>query len=373
MKNNIFYVIIISLLLIGCGGSDEDINLPNNGNGNGNSGNSGGNGSGNNSNDEWLIPIDEVRDGGPGKDGIPSIDSPSFAFPNTSQSAFLNDDDLVVGLVNGNIVRAYPYPIMNWHEIVNDRIAGEKISISYCPLTGTAFGWRSFVDGTSTTFGVSGLLYNANLILYDRLTDSNWSQIALLCVNGEQIGDTPELVQVVETTWGFWKFLHPNTQVMTTETGFTRDYDYYPYGDYRTNHDFFLFPPSPTNNAIPNKERVFAIISDNGSKVYQFNVFGSGNVIKEQFNGKDYLIVGSGEFIVGFELESDNRDLTFTYELDASNEVTLFTDNEGNKWTIHGKAISGPRQGQNLKPAKSVISYWFAIAAFYPNPEIYAN
>ena len=371
MKNNVFYVIIVSLLLIGCGGSDEDIAPPNN---NGNSGNSGGNGSGNNSNNEWLIPIDEVRDGGPGKDGIPSIDSPSFALSNSAQSAFLNDSDLIVGLVNGNIARAYPYPIMNWHEIVNDRINGERISISYCPLTGTSFGWKSIVDGVNTTFGVSGLLYNTNLILYDRLTDSNWSQLALLCVNGEQISDKPDLVQVVETTWGFWKLLYPNTEVMTTETGFTRDYDYYPYGDYRTNHDFFLFPVTPTNNAIPNKERVFAIINNNASKVYQFDAFGSGSVIKEQFNGKEYLIVGSGELIVGFELEPANRDLTFIYELvSSSNDTTLFTDNEGNKWSVHGKAISGPRQGQSLKIAKSVMSYWFAIAAFYPNPEIYSN
>ena len=115
---------------------------------------------------EWLIPLNEVRDGGPGKDGIPSIDNPQFT--NANSVDFLNDEDLVVGIINNNEVKAYPHIILDWHEVVNDDIGGNAITINYCPLTGTAFGWNSMVNDSPTTFGVSGLLYNANLILYDR-------------------------------------------------------------------------------------------------------------------------------------------------------------------------------------------------------------
>lgn len=128
-----------------------------------------------------------------------------------------------------------------------------------------------------------------------------------------------------------------------------------------------------SNNAIPNKERVFALlnIDSNTSKVYQFNKFEFGEAVKQQFSGKDYIVVGTNEFIVGYELDGDLKNLTFTYEFNATDKVSVFSDNEGNKWSVAGVAVSGPRVGQKLKPTISVTSYWFAIAAFYPNPEIY--
>ena len=365
MKNNFFYALLISVLLIGCSEDDDSTSPTINGNPT-----TGGSGSGNSA--SWLIPIAEVKDGGPGKDGIPSIDSPNFVLNNSSDASFISDDDLVVGIVIGDDAKAYPHSILDWHEIVNDNVGGDHITLSYCPLTGTAFGWKSRVGRSDTTFGVSGLLYNANLILYDRETDSNWSQLGLQCVNGERIGDFPEVVQVIEMPWKEWKMLFPNTKVLTKNTGFSRDYDRYPYGSYKTDNDFFIFPVFPMNDAIPNKERVFALIDGTISKVYQFDKFGSGDAVRQQFNVKDYLVVGTSKFIAGYELEGDLKDLTFDYEFDSTdNIITLFSDNEGNRWSIYGEALSGPRKGIRLKATKSVIGYWFAIAAFYPNPLIY--
>lgn len=368
MKNSIFYVFITCLLLVGCGSSDSDVFDSNTTN----------NTPDENSNDggvnysNWSIPIEDVKDGGPGKDGIPSIDSPKFAFANDPNAAYLNEDDLVVGLVIGDVVKAYPHLVLDWHEIVNDKVGIENITISFCPLTGTGFGWKSKVDGFDSTFGVSGLLYNANLILYDRKTDSNWSQLGLECVNGSQIGDRPELVHVVETTWSIWKLMYPNTEVMTLDTGFERSYNLYPYGPYKIQDDFFIFPVSPRNDALPNKERVLALIDGGLSKVYQFEKFGNGMVVKQEFNSKNYLIVGAKDFMVAFELKGSLKDLTFDYKFESyREESSIFTDNEGNKWSVFGEAISGPRKGVRLEPTKSVISYWFAIAAFYPNPQIY--
>ena len=145
--------------------------------------------------DDWLIPQNEVRDGGPGKDGIPSIENPNFS--SIEQIDFLEEQDIVIIVETGEDIKAYPHPILDWHEIVNDDIiemvngelvANSSLSLTYCPLTGTAIGWDSNVAGTKTSFGVSGLLYNSNLMPYDRATDSYWSQMEHKCVKGELAG-----------------------------------------------------------------------------------------------------------------------------------------------------------------------------------------
>lgn len=318
----------------------------------------------------WLIPINEIRDGGPGKDGIPSIDSPNFT--NVNDVDFLNDNDLVIGIINDNEIKAYPHIIMDWHEVTNDQIGDDFVTINYCPLTGTAFAWESVANGTRSTFGVSGLLYNANLILYDRNTDSNWSQLGSECVNGELIGSKPNLLDVVETDWKTWKALYPDSKILNRQTGFSRTYGISPYGNYATNNDFFIFRPDIINPALPNKERVYCIIDDNTSKVYQFSNFTGGKVIKDSLNEKDYLIVGNEFIINAFELSPEYANTNFQYEYRDA-EKTIFTDDSGNAWSIFGEVISGPNTGESLVKTKSVVSYWFAIAAFYPNPEIYSK
>lgn len=374
MKKNVFYLFVLFSFIVSCNGNSvDDGNQSSTGTTNGSDGVTDGTSGGTNENSggytEWSIPIEEVMDGGPGKDGIPSIDNPVFVNADDAAANFLNDDDLVVGIVKNNEARAYPHVILDWHEIVNDRFNGEFIAINYCPLTGTAFSWNKFPSLEIPTFGVSGLLYNTNLILYDRETDSNWSQLKLQCVNGLLIGDEPMLSDVVETTWGIWKELYPGTKLLSLDTGFNRDYGNYPYGPYITNNDYFLFPVSPMNSSLPNKERIYAIIDNEQSKVYRFSSFTNGNVVKESFQGKEYLIVGNENLINAFQLTGTYSSLEFNYSFNGSEG--FFNDNEGNEWSIFGEAISGPRTGETLTDIKSVVSYWFAIAAFYPNPDIY--
>lgn len=114
--------------------------------------------------------------GGPGKDGIPAINQPRFVA--ARQMRLLDPGDQVFGLVHRGRARAYPQLVLVWHEIVNDRIGGERISVTYCPLTGSAFGVRGSSDGHALTFGTTGRLVNSNLLMYDRQTDSEWPQIA---------------------------------------------------------------------------------------------------------------------------------------------------------------------------------------------------
>lgn len=333
--------------------------------------NSSGPGSGSGSgSDEWLIPRNRVVDGGPGKDGIPALSSPQFI--GISQATYLLDNDLVVGYKNGNDIRAYSHNILNWHEIVNDDVSGDKLAVVYCPLTGTATGWNRMLSSGETTFGVSGLLYNTNVIPYDRKTNSNWSQMLLKSVNGSLSGADAANLQVIETNWKTWKQMFPNSKVLSTSTGFNRSYSSYPYGDYRTNHNSLLFSIEPDDNRIPRKERVLGIIQNGRAKVYRFSsLAGSNGIIEDVFSGEPLVIAGDVQknIMVAFEKKlPDNNVPVFTIDDSGSG---LLKDQFGNIWDAFGVAVSGPLTGQKLKSPVFIMGYWMAFGSFYPDAEIF--
>lgn len=320
--------------------------------------------------DDWLIPANEVLDGGPGKDGIPAIDNPVFV--SVDEVTFLREDDLVLGFADHDQVRAYSHRILNWHEIVNDDINDHAVAVNYCPLTGTGIGWSRIINGTKTTFGVSGLLYNSNIIPYDRLTDSNWSQLMHLSVNGDLIGREAQTYYLLETSWETWKKLYPTSQILSLNTGFSRNYDRYPYGNYQTN-SALLFPVNNTDNRLHNKERVLAVFVNEKARVYRFESFGQDlSIVNDEFLSKKLLIAGSNNLnlMVAYHRElTDGTILTFEA---VQNELpTILLDNEGTKWDVFGRAISGPREGENLMAVTQMMGYWFSFAAFYPEVEIF--
>lgn len=321
--------------------------------------------------EDWLIPKEDVRDGGPGKDGIPSVDDPQFTDP--SSASYLQDNDLVLGYATANSARAYPHSILDWHEIINDDFEGKSIAVVYCPLTGTGMGWDREINGQKTTFGVSGLLYNSNIVPYDRATDSYWSQMRLDCVHGDLISNKIEMYQLVETTWETWKEMYPNTDVVSQNTGFNRNYERYPYGDYKINNDKLLFPVDHEDDRLLEKERVIGVIENESAKIYSINSFDNKvEVIEDVFNQKKIVVVGnkSKNFIVAYErVLDDNTEL----ELQAVQDELpiILEDNEGNRWNIFGKAVSGPRAGQRLTAMNAYMGYWFSWIAFYPDLELY--
>lgn len=316
--------------------------------------------------DRWLIPKDEVVDGGPGKDGIPALEYPEFISAN--DVGFLSPDDLVIGIRIGNTVKAYPHNILDYHEIVNDSISDRFFALSYCPLTGTALSWEVENDGSNITFGVSGLLYNSNLIPYDRRTNSNWSQIFFQSVNGQRIEEKAKLLQIIETTWETWKLLFPDSLVLSTNTSYARDYRIYPYGDYKTSNNL-LFSVNNEDSRLSRKERVHGIILGDKTKVYTIKSFSSGTtVLNEDINENNIVVAIDGvkNFAVSFIRPlKDNKILEFS-AVEGKLPV-LMKDDSGTEWDIFGKAVSGKYAGDQLTPATSFNSYWFGWAAFYPN------
>ena len=320
----------------------------------------------------WLIPNAEVIDAGPGRDGIPSIDRPIMAL--AADVTGIRPTELVIGIELDGVVHAYPHNILNWHEVVNDSINFDSFVISYCPLTGSAMSWDIDDSRSDVEFGVSGLLYNSNLILYDRETDSHWSQMLELSVEGTRRNNRPVRKQLIETTWATWQQMYPDSFVLTRLTGFTRDYDSYPYQDYRFS-DELLFPVANTDNRLQAKTRVVGIRGTTTNKVYQLDGFGASTVaINDQFEGTPIVVVGntSRNFaaIYGREL-SDGTILDLT-GIDGQLPAVM-QDSEGNVWDVFGHAISGPRTGEELEITQSYISMWFAWAAFFPSTDIHFN
>ncbi len=192
---------------------------------------------------------DSAVSGGPGKDGIPSIDKPVFV--TAADASFLSDDEPVFGLVRGGQARAYPQQVLVWHEIVNDTIDGERVAVTYCPLTGTVVGFTGLPDRPGLTFGVSGRLVNSNLLMYDRETDSEWPQILGTAISGAFYGQQLLTFPLVWSSWRAWRAAHPDARVLSTDTGGG------PIFDVRYTDD--RFPPKDVVIGIRSGDRQVAI------------------------------------------------------------------------------------------------------------------
>lgn len=214
-----------------------------------------------------LVPADEIHHGGPRRDGISAIDKPKFISP--AQADFLKPEHRILGLSRHGISKAYPVQILNYHEIVNDKLGTEPVVITYCPLCGTGMAFSSRVKNTHYSFGVSGLLYNSDMLLYDRQTESLWSQIMKQAIAGPNIGTLLRQLPLTHTSWSDWQRRHPDTRVLSTETGYQRDYARSPYPGYETSSDVF-FPVSSISRQYHAKEWVIGIEINNQYKVYPF-------------------------------------------------------------------------------------------------------
>ena len=154
----------------------------------------------------------------------------------------------MLGIKTAAGARAYPIKILNWHEIVNDEMGGLKFVVTFCPLCGSGVVFRSAIDGNDLQFGVSGLLYNSDVLLYDRATESLWSQLLRKAVSGPYKGTALQTLPVHHTIWGDWQKRHPQSEVLTPQTGYSRDYEGNPYAGYEDEEHIYF--PSEKNQPL---------------------------------------------------------------------------------------------------------------------------
>jgi hypothetical protein len=317
-----------------------------------------------------IVPPDQIVSGGPPPDGIPSIDNPKF---NSIQEAdgLLEDSDLVLGLnINGDI-RAYPLQILVWHEIVNDKVGGVPVTVTYCPLcfTNQVFN-RTLENGQILEFGTSGKLYNSNLVMYDRTTKSLWSQAMAQGIVGKFAGIKLERIPFDVAYWKEWKELYPDSKVLSRDGGSARPYGADPYGDYYTNGDV-LFPVSNSDDRLGLKEIVIGFENNGQCKAYKLQEIENKKVINDQVNGKPIALLSLHPFMVrAYDPEVDEQVLKFSFNAKDQNFIDTKT---GSAWNFEGKAISGQMKGKQLTRLSFDEGFWFEWVAFHPKTELYQN
>jgi hypothetical protein len=273
-----------------------------------------------------LVDPAEILSGGPPKDGIPAIDRPQFV---KAGEAKMSPGDRILGVERNGEAKAYPVRILNWHEVVNDAIGGTPVAVTYCPLCGSGVTFDRTVQDQVRSFGVSGLLYNSDVLLYDRETNSLWSQLLGKAVTGPAKGARLALVPTAHTSWADWVARHPDTLVLSQDTGFTRDYARDPYAGYDVN-PVILFPVANSSSRFDNKEVVLGLDLEGSRKAYPF-----GELAKTEGVIADKLA---------------GRDIRVSY--DAQHRTARVLDGNG-------------------KELPSVMTYWFAWYAFYPESAVF--
>jgi len=222
------------------------------------------------------ISSDQIFQGGPPRDGIPAINEPKFIAAN--QASFLKDHDRILGLALGNEIKAYPVNIMNWHEIVNDKTAGKNIAITFCPLCGTGMAFDTQIDGLELVLGVSGLLYQSDVLLYDRQTESLWSQIMSEAISGPMKGKKLKQLNLEHTSWKDWLKRYPKTKVLSPKTTFMRDYSRNPYAGYASSKTLYFDVKHTAPSIFHPKEQVLGITLDGQFKAYPFTELSKNNM-----------------------------------------------------------------------------------------------
>ncbi|MGH6894959.1 MAG: DUF3179 domain-containing protein [Geminicoccaceae bacterium] len=290
--------------------------------------------------------------GGPGKDGIPAIDHPKF-WTAADADGYLDGGDIVFGLVENGVARAYPQRVVVWHEIVNDTVGGLGLAVTYCPLTGTALAF----ERAQTEFGVSGRLVNSNLIMYDRDTDTWFPQVLAIGIRGPHRGTALVERPVVWTTWQRWRAAYPDTEVLSTDTGFARNYHRDPYGAYN--------PPSGYYE--PDSSTMFPLMHDDRRSPPKSDFIGART--------RDAAVavrLGSLRAAGRLELKANGEVFTALYDkiLDTG---YVFRGRTKADAQIDG---AGPYNvswsgGDALEPVNAFQAMWFAWAAFYPETAVH--
>ncbi|MDP8961268.1 MAG: DUF3179 domain-containing protein [Actinomycetota bacterium] len=309
-----------------------------------------------------------ITSGGPPKDGIPPIDEPRFVAGGDAD--FVDGDDVVFGLVHAGEVRAYPQLILVWHEIVNDRFPDGPLTVTYCPLTGSTVGFRGTTpDRTEAlTFGTSGDLVNSNLLMYDRQTDGRWPQILGRAITGPAVGAQLEEVPLLWTSWQRWRDAHPDTQVLSTDTGAIRNYGADPYGSYTPLSGYYAPDSRLYFDVLHHDDRFDAKQVVVGVKVGASRLAVPKNAVRQR--RVVAAQVGSHRVVL---LHDPSLDEARAF-LASDEEMVAAGDGRyaaaGTTWDPTGRVVDGP--GQDLARVLSYDVMWFAWAAFYPDTEVIA-
>lgn len=324
------------------------------------------------------IGLSEMRAPLP-RDYIPAIVEPAFATDWSGLDAgkddpALPDDAPIIGVERGGRARAYPLRILEHHEVVNDCLAG-PIAVTYCVLCGSGVVFERRVAGEPARFGVSGKLWRSDLVMYDGLTDSLWSQLAATAIRGTRTGEELTLLPSTLTTWAAWRGTHPETQVLLppprsgTVDRYDRAFDYFipKYGDGsesqlvgRDTHDGDLHP----------KTMVIGVSDSEVARAYPFDIVTARDVINDRVGELPLVVAASpDDTLVAY----DRRIEGYTHHFEEDGDRHLLAD--GSRWDrTSGQAVDGPHAGRQLARANDhPPMFWTGWSEFNPGTEVYGT
>ncbi len=310
------------------------------------------------------IRWDEIVWGGVKKDGIPPLETPLLV--SADSAGYLYDTDPVFGLEIDGVYRAYPVRIFNWHELINTHIAGHNVTIIYCTLCGVAIAYDGLWQGRNLSFGTSGLLYRSNKLMYDRQTNSLWTSLEGRAVTGILAADSTHLVQypLVKTTWLKWKSAHPQTRVLSRNTGFTRQYSRFgPHKRYLKS-ERTMFPVAWRDARLKAKDWVYGLHVDGFARAYPLKIFDNQHIINDRFHQRQFVLIPTGE------LSSMRVYETNGIIFDSVSSDTL-TDHTGEKWKMREDGLYRQQDGERLLRYPGQRVFWFAWYAFFPGTSLY--
>lgn len=327
------------------------------------------------------IALSELRAGGPPKDGIPAIHNPRFV-SNREAGTWLHPKEPVLMVEHGEEARAYPLQILIFHELVNDKIGDVPILASYCPLCNSALTFDRRIDGKTLTFGVSGMLRNSDMIMYDRQTDSLWQQFTGEGLVGAMTGKRLDIVSSQVVAFEQFTKSFPKGQILSRNTGYRMQYGRSPYAGYEFSSRLMFPVPMKRTPPVRPMERVVAITLGGKTRAYPFEYLRKRGAVEGKAKGQRYVVfyepstlttmdarrIVDGRAIGSagvFSPEVDGERLKFRYKKGK------ITDKQtGSTWDVTGTAIDGPMEGQRLEPIESSVFYAFALYAFYPNTQM---
>ncbi|MDS1270163.1 DUF3179 domain-containing protein [Lipingzhangella sp. LS1_29] len=337
---------------------------------------------------EPLVDPDRLISGGPPPDGIPALDDP--AMEPADEVDWLADDEPVLAVEVGGEHRAYPVQILMWHEIANDTIADVPVAVTYCPLCDSSLAFDRRVEGRVLDFGVSGMLYNSDLVMFDRQTHSLWPQIEGEAVAGALTGTELDQLSVAVLPWSVWREETPEGLVLSEDTGHDRDYGGNPYVGYdEPGGEPYLFD-GEADDRLRAMERVVGIGAqprdgDTDALAIPHEVLAEERVVTAEVDEEPVVVwagpghtsaldsarIAEGRQLgttAAFHTRVDGQDLTFTPHPD---EEDRFLDEEtASTWTVLGEASAGPLEGEQLDAVDHLDTFWFAWASFNPETEI---
>lgn len=238
------------------------------------------------------VPREEIRGGGPTVDGIPALVRPR-RYSTAEADRALKPGDPVLGLEIGDESVAYPIRLLNWHELVNDEVGGIPVAVTYCPLCRSGIVFDRRAGDAVREFGVSGLLYNSDLVMYDRGTRSLWSQIMAEAIAGPSTGAKLLRLPAVRTNWARWKAAHPGTKAVLFDTGHSRDYGADPYAGYGDS-PALIFPVSHEDARLPRKTVVFGVSLPEGAAAVPVAALRGGAVIRTRLGKRTVAFQNDG-------------------------------------------------------------------------------